>query len=1239
MEHQHDSYEALSPAKRATDMRYVFGDCTLDLQRYLLDRAGQPIPLRPKVFQVLLYLLIHRDRVIAKLELYDQVWPGQFISDAALEGVIKAVRRAVGDDGRRQWCIQTRRGQGYCFVAPVQELAGEATETPAMAMFPDISAPPVQETGESTRMAERPDASRRQLTVLCGDLVDASQLASQLDPEDFRDVIQAYRAACTALIQHYEGATVQDSGTGFVAYFGYPVAQEDATSRAVRAGLEMVAALGTLNNRLADEKGMRLRLRVGIHTGVVVVAEHDPHERHPQLAFGHTPHVAAQIQALATPDTVVISATTARLVQGLFVCREVAMPLGQESVIPEPLVQVLGISDAQSRFEVVRQRGLRPLVGREQELELLLRLWEQSRQGYGQGLLLCGEAGIGKSRLLEALRQQVEHQTPNCKAFLCLASAQQSALHPVNVYLQQRFQWCHDEPPERQLAAIEQMLQACDMPLQEHLPLFAMLLSIPLDMSSARLPLSPEQQQRKLLESVITWLLREAERQPGLVIWEDIHWADPSTLALLSLFLDQVPRAPFFALCTYRPTFQPPWSARSYLTSLMLNGLNRDQVTQMVAYAMADRPLAPEVLQEVIVKSDGVPLYVEELLQMMLESEWVGEPGGQYIRSASPATAIPETLHDLLMARLDRLGAAREVAQLGAMLGREFSYELLRVVAPLEEAALQQRLEQLVAAEFLYQRGLPPQASYMFKHVLIQDAAYQSLLKSTRRQYHHRIASVLREQFPETCHTQPELLAYHYTQAGHALQAIPYWQHAGQCASERSAYMEAITHLTQGLALIGTLPDSAERFQYELSLRTTLGPVLMSLKGYGAPEVQDVYARARQLCYQIEDQPQYFPVLWGLYSFYLVRAEYPTAHELAQQCLLMAEHADDPALLLHAHLALGETLFWLGEVDTAHGHLTHSLRLYDAQQHRPHAFLYSNNPAVICQTYTALALWWRGDADQALAVMHGAVRLAQELAHPSSMAWSFVCLALLHSLRREIRAVQVQAEAVIALSAREGFPFWAAVGTILYGWAQVQQGRDGEGMLLMRQGLEAYEATGAELGRPYFLVLLADAYGQAGETEAGLQLLAEARLASERSGEQIAASEVYRLTGELLLRQSSPLPPAKQPDAEAEVYMQRAFDMAVQQGAQLWQLRAAMSLSRLWQQRGKEDQAASLLADVYNGVREGLDTADLQECQALLAALRSRCEQRRTGGVAEGVTAPGQGTETASCRARRLGAS
>jgi predicted ATPase len=826
---------------------------------------------------------------------------------------------------------------------------------------------------------------------------------------------------------------------------------------------------------------------------------------------------------------------------------------------------------------------------------------------------LCGEAGIGKSRLLEALRQRMEGQTHNCKIFLCVASAQQSALHPVIVYLQQRFQWRHDEPPALQLAVIEQMLQACDMPLQEHLPLFATLLSIPLDASYARLTLAPEQQRRKLLESVITWLLREAEGQPGLVIWEDVHWADPSTLALLSLFLDQLPRAPFFTLCTYRPTFQPPWSARSYLTPLMLNGLNRDQVTQMVTYATAGQPLPPEVLQEVIVKSDGVPLYVEELLQMMLESEWVGESGGHYTRRPMPATTIPETLHDLLMARLDRLGAAREVAQLGAMLGREFSYELLRAVVPLEEATLQQHLEQLVAAEFLFQRGLPPQASYVFKHVLIQDTAYQSLLKRTRRQYHSRIACVLREQFPDTCHAQPELLAHHYMQAGNSLQAIPYWQQAGQCASERSAYMEAITHLTQGLALIETLPDSSERLQHELSLRTTLGPVLMSLKGYGAPEVQDVYARARQLCHQLEDHPQYFPVLWGLYSFYLVRAEYPTAHELAQQCLHIAQHADDPVLLLHAHLALGETLFWLGEVDAARVHFTHSLRLYDTQQHRPHAFLYGNNPAVVCQTYTALALWWRGDVDQALPVMHRAVCLAQELAHSPSLAWACVCLALLHSLRREARAVQAQAEAVIALSTREGFPFWAAVGTILHGWAQVEQGRDVEGMLLMQQGLEAYEATGAELGRPYFLVLLADAYGQAGETEAGLQLLAAARLASERSGEQIAAPEVYRLTGELLSRQSPTLPqakPAKQPEADAAAYIQRALDMAVQQGAQLWRLRAAMSLSRLWQQQGKEDQVTTLLADVYTEFTEGFDTADLQECKALLAALRPHCEQR-----------------------------
>jgi class 3 adenylate cyclase/predicted ATPase len=1075
---------------------------------------------------------------------------------------------------------------------------------------------------EISRVPDRPDASRRQLTVLCCDLVDASRLANQFDPEDFRDLIQAYQAACTAVIQHYEGAMVQDHGTGFVAYFGYPVAQEDATSRAVHTGLDIVAALGTLNNRLACAKGIRLQVHLGIHTGLVVVGEHDTEGRHIQLAFGNTPHVASQIQALAAPDTVVISATAARLVQGLFVCREVVIPVDQESVIPEPVMQVLGASDAQSRFEVARQRGLRPLVGREQELELMLKLWEQSRQGHGQGLLLCGEAGIGKSRLLEALRQQVESQTHNCKVFRCVASAQQSALHPVIVYLQQHFQWCCDEPPATQLTALEKMLQACDMPLPEHIPLFAMLLSIPLDASYARITVSPEQQRRKLLESVVTWLLQEAERQPGLVIWEDVHWADPSTLALLSLCLDQLPRAPFFTLCTYRPTFQPPWSSRSYLTSLMLNGLNCDQVTQMVAYATGGKPLPAEVLQEVIAKSDGVPLYVEEILKMMLESGLVCEAGEQYIRRGPmPATAIPETLHDLLMARLDHLGAAREVAQLGAMLGREFPYELLRAVAPLEESVLQQRLEQLVAAEFLYQRGLPPRASYVFKHVLIQDAAYQSLLKSARRQYHSRIARVLSEQFPEMCNTQPELLAHHYTQAGHFMQAIPYWQQAGQYASQRSAYMEAINHLTQGLALIETLPASSARLQQELSLCITLGPVLMSLKGYGAPEVQAVYARARELCHQLEDNPQHFPVLWGLYSFYLVRAAYPTAHALAQQCLLMAQHADDPVLLLQAHLALGETLFWLGEVDSARTHLEHSLRLYDTQQHRPHAFLYGNNPAVVCHTYSALALWWRGYADQALAVMHNAVRLAQELAHPPSLAWALVCLALLHSLRREAQAVQAQAEAVMALSSREGFPFWSAVGTILQGWARVEQGRDAEGRLLMQQGLDAYQSTGAELGRPYFLALLAGACGKAAETEAGLQLLAEARLASERSGERISVPELYRLTGDLLSIPRTTTPeakPDKQREGDAAAWVQQAFDMAHHQGAQLWKLRAAMSLSRLWQQQGKGDQARYLLAEVYDGLTEGFDTADLQDCKALLEALRACCEAARLSQLGHG---------------------
>ena len=596
-----------------------------------------------------------------------------------------------------------------------------------------------------------PEAERRQLTVLFCDLVDSTHLARQLDPEDWRDVVQAYQQACAAVIQHFDGYIAQYLGDGLLVYFGYPQAHEDDAQRAGRASLGILEALGPLNARLEQDRGMRLAVRVGVHTGPVVVGAMGGGGRQEQLALGDTPNLAARLQGLAAPNTVVISAATLGLSEGFFTCQTLGEHTLKGVDVPMVVYQLLAESGAQTRLDVVPPRGLTPLVGREQEVGLLLERWAESTEGHGQVVLLSGEAGIGKSRLVEVLRERIGRERAMWLTFRCSPYHTNSALYPVMTHLQRVLQFRPEEPPAARLDRLEHALRAVRLPLEETVPLVAALLSVPWAERYPPLDWSPQKHKQKTYEALVVWLMAEAEHQPVLVVWEDLHWADPSTLEWLGLVLDQTPTVPLCHLLTCRPEFPPPWAPRSYLTQLTLARLTPPQVADMVRRVTGGKSLPAEVVQQIIAKTDGVPLFVEELTKMVLESGLLQEREERYeLTGPLPPLAIPATLHDSLMARLDRLATVKSLAQLGATLGREFAYDLLRAVAPWEEGIVHQGLSQLVEAEFLYQRGVPPQATYTFKHALIQDVAYQSLLRSTRQQYHQRIAQALEAQFPET---------------------------------------------------------------------------------------------------------------------------------------------------------------------------------------------------------------------------------------------------------------------------------------------------------------------------------------------------------------------------------------------------------------------------------------------------------------------------------------------------------
>ena len=625
-----------------------------------------------------------------------------------------------------------------------------------------------------------------------------------------------------------------------------------------------------------------------------------------------------------------------------------------------------------------------------------------------------------------------------------------------------------DDAPATRLTKLEAGLRPSDLPLAEVVPLFAGLLSVPLPAERyAPLTVTPQQQKQQTLDTLVAWLAAQAERQPVLAVWEDLHWADPTTLEILGLVIEQAPTVPMLHVLTSRPAFRPPWPPRSHLTPLVLNRLERRQVEALIAQRAGGKALPAEVVQHIVTKTDGVPLYVEELTKMLLASPLLREEADQYVLTGPLRTvAIPDTLQDALMARLDQLQAAKEVAQLGAVLGREFTYELLQAIAPQDEDTLQAGLAQLVAAELLYQRGRPPRARYVFKHALIQDAAYASLLKSTRQQIHQRIAQVLEAQFPELVATQPELLAHHSPRPGSPAQAVGYWQRAGERAVARSAHLEAISHLTTGLEVLQTLPETAERIQQELLLQTTLGPALMITKGFAAPEVEHAYARARALCQRVGETPQRFSVLRGLWQFYNGRGAYQTARELGEQCLQLAQQGHDTARLLEAHHTLWTTRLLLGELPLARTHLEQGLALYDPQQHRALAVLYGHDPGVCCRGVAAVVLWLLGYPDQALRQQHAAHTLAQEVAHPPSLAFARMLAAIAYQLRRETDAAHEQAEALIALATEQGFALFLAIGGILRGATRTALGQRGEQIGQIRQDLAAVRETGSALWEP-----------------------------------------------------------------------------------------------------------------------------------------------------------------------------
>ncbi len=1041
--------------------------------------------------------------------------------------------------------------------------------------------------------ARRPtsDAEHRHVTVLFCDLVGFTELSERLSPDDLREVIRAYQACCAEVVGRFEGHVAKFLGDGVLAFFGWPQAHEDDAERAVRAALELVEALG----RLGPAEGIRLQARVGISTGPVVVADLVGTG---QEILGEPPNRAARLQALAVPGDVLIGPRTRRLLGQLFELADLGEHRFKGFDEPVRVWRVLGPGRATGRFAALHSTALTPLVGREHELGLLLDRWQQAREGEGQVLLVTGEPGIGKSRVVQALCDAIADRFHTLLHYQCLPYYRNSALQPAIEELERAAGIVRDDDASARLSKLEAHLARIGIAERGSLQLLAELLLIP-QAEGPDSDASPQVLNARRLDALMQRLVALTTRAPVLFVVEDAHWIDPTSREFLERIIERSVDLPLLVLVTLRPDGVPPRVSHANATGLTLNRLSRRQAASL-AVQVGGRPLPPEVIRQIVAKGEGVPLYIEELTKAVLESGFLAQRDGRFeLTGALPPVAIPASLQESLAARLDRLGPLKEVAQIAAAIGKEFSYELIAAVAEWPDRDLESALRQLVEAELLFCRGTPPDAVYSFKHALVQDAAYQALVRERRKALHERIARVLASDFPEVMATNPELIAHHCTEAGLDEEAVEFWRDAGEMALARGSPREAVADLENALKILSRFPESGPRSRTELGLQTALGNALIAARGFAAPETGEAFGRAWSLSQQLGDQSRRLPVLYGRWIFHIARADVAEALEAAGEMMRHAEGRGETAAALVAHRAMANTWFFLGNLARAQAHGEEVIRLYDRAKHRALATEYSADPYVVCCFFLAHTLLRRGLPDRALAPAGEGLAVARELGHVITLAHAFHHSCLFHQLRRDAPAVLRHADELSALATRHGLPFWAALARIFRGWALAGTAQPAQGARELREGIDAYRATGGRLYLPYALALWGDLCRAQGEVEQGLRAVADGLALVRETGVHGFEAHLHRVEGELRLAWA-------QPDrAGAEACFERAMGVARQQGARLSELRAAVALARLWHTQHKEEEAFERLEPLYGGFTEGFETQDLRDAKALLDELGS----------------------------------
>jgi class 3 adenylate cyclase/predicted ATPase len=1064
-------------------------------------------------------------------------------------------------------------------------------ETTAKTAEGTVAAPVAVDT------SPRDTAERRQVTVMFSDLVGSTALSARMDPEDLREVISAYQKCVADTVQRFGGFLAKYMGDGVLVYFGYPQAHEDDAERAVRAGLELVAAVSDLKTHAA------LQTRVGIATGLVVVGDLiGSGASQEQAIVGETPNLAARFQAVAEPNGVVIAESTRKLVGNLFELEDLGAHELKGLSGPARAWAALRPASVESRFEAFHATGLTELVGREKELELLLRRWSRATTGEGQVVLLSGEPGIGKSRLTAALMERLANEPHTRLRYFCSPQHTDSALYPIISQMERAAGFTHDDTPQAKLDKLDALLAQSFTP-QQDAELFADMLLLPNDGRHPPIELTPQQRRQKMMEAHTAQLEALSSSNPVLMIFEDAHWLDPTSLELLGRHVDRLRTLGVLLIITHRPEFDPPWIGTPYVTPLNLSRLGEREIIALIDHVTGNKSLPESVRQDIVERTDGIPLFVEEMTRAVLEAE---SEGDARIASAVPSSpvAVPASLHASLMARLDRLGSVKEIAQVGSVIGREFSHALLSAVAHMPEADLRRGLDRIITAGLLFRQGVQPQATYLFKHALVQDAAYGTLLREPRRALHARIAETLESQFTEIAENQPELLARHCTEAGLIEKAASLWGKAGQRSLARSALVEAVAQLTRALDQMAAMSSTPALRREQIKLHVAIITPLLHVKGYAAPETKAAVERARLLIEQAEaageppeDKLLLFAVLFGFWVTNYVAFNGDVMRELAAEFLALAKKQEATGPLITGHGLTGTALLCTGAIEQSRTHFDRAIPLYDPAEHRPFAARFGQDLRVTQLAYRSLALWMLGYPDAALADADNALKDAREIDQAATLMFTLLHASFTHTQCGHYAAANAEADEAVALADEKGALFWKPAGIVQQGCVLALTGQASNAIHMITSGITAWRSTGTTLWMPLHMSYLASAYAELGNFDDAWRCIGEASTAVDTTKEKWCEADIHRTAGQIVLRSS------KRDATTAQKYFERSLDVARAQKAKSWELRASMSLARLWRDQGKVRQARELLAPLYGWFTEGFDTRDLKEAKALLEEL------------------------------------